>query len=357
MPVEKTRYKLGPFLGWAVAFAFVLAMIVLGLARQRGIEAPQYFTFASSGVMGTDLSVTLGAPNRKTAQKAVDGALGRIAEAERLMTTFREDSEVSAANRNAVGEPVRVSQTTLDCLALALRFCEATAGAFDITIKPLVDLWRASAAKNRMPTDTEVEEALGRVGYSMVKIDADQRTVEFSKGGVSIDLGGVAKGFAVDFAYQAMADAGHPNALMELGGDLYAGGLRDGKAWRVGIQDPRTGKHEGSKVALIIEVSELAVATSGNYRRFSLIEGKRVNHILDPRTGQPAESVPSVTIVAPDCATADALATGVSVLGLERGLELVESMPGVEALLMTVESGDLVFHRSSGFAVYETSPR
>ena len=344
--------KRGTYLKAALAVALVAVLIGISVAR-RGGGRDGYFRMTASHVMGTEVSITVAAPNREKAEKAAGMAYDRMAEVERLMTIFREDSEVSVANRKAASEPVALSPMTYECVERALHFGEVTGGAFDITVRPLIALWRAAAEADKLPSEEEIAEALARTAYGKVRVDAATQTVRFSEEGVSIDLGGIAKGYAVDRAYEAIAEAGHPNALVDIGGDLYAGGLRDGRPWRVGIQDPRTGPHDPPKTVLVIEVSDRAVATSGNYRRFGVIEGQPVSHIKDPRTGQPVEAVPSVTIVAPDCVTADALATGVSVMGLDEGLELVNALPGVEALLITIEDGELVFHRSSGFAAYE----
>ena len=343
----------------ALVAIFVAGVIVAGIvrgvaSRARRSAEKRYVRSRGVNIMSTDVNVTAVSADEAAARRAAAGALARMDGVERRMSAFRKDSEVSRCNRDAAREPVAVSAETMRAIRAGLRFGEVTNGAFDITVGPLVVLWIRCAGENRMPTSAELNAARALVGFRGVTLDETAGTVRFARAGMKINLGGVAKGLAVDAAYAELSRSGFPDTLVEAGGDLYAAGLRlDGGPWLVGVQDPRTGKNDTAKCVTVLRVSDRGVATSGNYRRFSVIQGRRISHILDPRTGQPADTVASVTIVAPDCGSADALATGVSVLGLEKGMKLVNSMPDVEALLVTVENGELKLHRSQGFAKYE----
>jgi len=340
-------------LGPAAATLIVAALIAWGLAasrRQR--HALQAVRFPPQIVMSTTVEITASTDRPDLAFQAMERALARMREVERLMNVHSPDSELSRVNRSAAAEPVPVSPLTAEVLRRALGFAETTSGAFDVTVYPLVQLWRSCAKAGRLPDEAEMREARDRVGWRRVNLDGLR--VGLTRPGVQIDLGGIAKGFAVDLACRELRSRGFSDALVNAGGDLYAGGRRpDGRPWVIGIQDPRADKDAPESFVLRIALSDRAVATSGNYRRYTAIQGRRISHILDPRTGGPADAVPSVTIVAADCTTADALATGVSVLGLREGMKLVESLEGVEAMLITVEQDRLVFHRSSGFGAFE----
>ena len=337
-----------------LTFAFVLALVVLAFARGARVGAVRAVRAHASGVMNTDVGLTVVARDAEAAGRAARRAVDRLRRLEGQLSAHLPDSDITRCNRAAGRRSVKVAPVTLRVLAEAVRFGDVTHGAFDVTVGPLIGLWRACVREKRLPTDGELRAARDKVGYQGLRLNMKARTVRFAKPGMRVDLGGVAKGLAVDRAFRSLAEDGFPNALVEVGGDLYAGGRRaDGRPWRVGVQDPRVSKDGPAESVAVLAVKDRGVATSGNYRRYSMIRARRVNHILDPRTGRPADVVDSVTVIAPDCATADALATGVSVLGVEAGLQLVNSLPDVEAFLITVEDGRLREHRSRGLSKYE----
>jgi len=180
---------------------------------------------------------------------------------------------------------------------------------------------------------------MSKVGFEKLKLDSENKTVQFSDNGMLLDLGGIAKGYAIDKAIEAAQRCGAIGAMVDIGGDVRCFGLPpEGKDhWLIGLQDPNSAIEgfEGGGLLLVLKVTNAAVATSGDYQQFVLIEGKRYSHIMDRRTGTSAEGLSSVTIIADNATDADALATSVSVMGAEKGLVLIENLPGTEAMLIT----------------------
>ncbi|MCK4413714.1 MAG: FAD:protein FMN transferase [Candidatus Eisenbacteria sp.] len=328
---------------------------------------------ASRDVMSTVASITLVADTPEEAGRAMDAAFAALDSVEAWMSAYRSEGDLARVNAMAARRPVPVGKETFDVLRAAERFTALTGGAFDVTVGPLIVIWRDGASSQRLPHETELRAVRGRVGMSLVSLDAATQSVTFARSGVRIDLGGIAKGYAIDQAVDAARAAGVEAGLIEVGGDLRCFGripralvgltadrmegdlwrspdtvFEDLQPWPLGIQDPFEEDLLGK-----IRIPEGAVATSGHYRRFSLIEGHRISHILDPRSGWPVTDPASVTVIAPDALTADALATALSVLGAEKGLALADSLPGVEALIV---GGDAAAPRraaSAGFPPLE----
>lgn len=275
-------------------------------------------------IMGTLIEITIIPANEKAIREAFE-ALNKV---DALMSTYKEDSEISILNRE--GEK-QVSEETLEVIEDAIKFSNITDGAFDITVRPLLDLWKKAKKEEKVPTEEEIEKAIFLVGWDKIFIEGNQ--IRLEKKGMQIDLGGIAKGYAVDKAIEALKRNGIKRALVNAGGDLYALGKAPQQGgWSIGIQDPR----DEDKIIDIIKVEDKAVATSGDYRRYFTLEGKRFSHIVNPKTGLTVQDVPmSVTIVGPDGTTTDALSTGVFVLGPEEGMKLIESLPEVEGMIIS----------------------
>lgn len=303
----------------------VIALVVLftGLAIQRQKVQPLK---RSQMIMGTMVEITVMPPD----EQAIEAAFEEMKKVDTLMSTYKENSEVSILNREGENH---LSTETLQVIGEAINFSEITGGAFDITCRPLINLWKKAKKEQVIPSPQEIKEALSLVGYEKIKILPEGDVVRFKQKGMQIDLGGIAKGYAVDRAIEALRKNGIRRALVNAGGDLYAlGNGPGGEKWKVGIQDPR----EEDKLLGIIKVKDVGVATSGDYQRYFTIEGKRLSHIVNPKTGQTVQDVPmSVTVIAPHATTTDALATGVFVLGPQKGMELIESLPQVEGMIVS----------------------
>jgi thiamine biosynthesis lipoprotein len=247
------------------------------------------------------------------------------------------DSPVHAFNNHNV--PI-TDREILDLVALALQIAKDTDGAFDITVAPLLELWGFYSRSFRLPGPEEIQRCLNLVGYSNLILSGTE--LQKKKADVKIDLGGIAKGYAIGQAAKVFRDHGVTSALMVAGGDIYALGKKADQLWKVGLRNPR-----GDGVLGYLEVQDLAVMGSGDYERFFIHEGKRYHHIFDPKTGYPTEGLSGSFMVGPDPTVANAWNTAIFVMGPEKGLNLVERIPGMEAVMVTT-SGQIIY--SSGLA-------
>ncbi len=303
--------------------------------------------------MGTVVSITVNAPSLQEGQAAADAAFSRISYLEGFLSDTLSESDVSAVNRSA-GTPTKVDPLTLDAVSRALEFSKLSAGSFDVTVGPLLSLWRQCAEQKYLPTEAELQDAQSRVGYQRVTIDAKASTVTIPLG-TSVDLGGIAKGYIVDQAVAVLRER-VTSALVNAGGDLYALGSKPGgEPWVVGIQDPRKPQDQAAYVETIY-VTDKAVATSGSYARYYEIEGKRYSHIINPVTGWPVRQIPSATVIAADATTADALATAASVLSPLDSVRLSSSLKDVEVLLIAREGEKWRMYQSLGIERFIRHP-
>lgn len=290
-------------------------------------------------LMGTGVHLRVLGDDREAAAAAADACLARMEELEALLSRHRPDSEL--ARLQAAGRLERASDALLDVLRLAGRISALGDGAFDVTVQPLVDLYRQSLARSgRVPPPDAIERERGRVGWRAVR--CERQGVLLARGDVRLTLDGVAKGYVVDQAVAVLRARGFGSVFVEAGGDLVAAGDRGaGAPWRIGIRAPRG----GNALEARFEVRDRAVATSGDYMQ-PFTADYREHHILDPRTGHSPPALASATVVASDAATADALATLVMVLGPQRGRELLEDLPDCEGYLV---AKDLRVVRTRGF--------
>lgn len=295
--------------------------------------------------MGTSARLEVKAADADAARRMFAGAVERIVRVERLMSTYRPDSEVSALNRLGAERPVALSEDTMRVVKAALEMSRLSGGAFDVTYAPLRTLWRAAQREGRLPREEQVQQARRAVGCDKLLLDG--KTARFAAPGMEVDLGGIAKGYAVDAAVEALRAAGAQAGLVDLGGDLrFFGAPGPGARWLVEVRKP-----PGVEADWVLAVPACAVTTSGDYERWFSVEGRHYSHIVDPRTGWPVAGVPSVTVVAPDATTADGLATAVSVLGAREGIRLVDSLPETECMIMTLQAdGSVRTDMSAGFS-------
>lgn len=279
-------------------------------------------------IMGTLVRVELAHENDESGRVAMAAAMEEMRRIDRLMSPYREDSELSRVNREAAGKPVPIGQDMVEVIDRALKFSEMTNGAFDITFASVGYLY--DYAGKRLPSDKEIRQRLPAINYRHINLDRAHRTLHFARPGVRIDLGGIAKGYAVDNAIAILRARGVKHALVTAGGDSRVLGDRAGRPWRIGIRDPRN--RDGT--VTVLPLINAAISTSGDYEQYFERDGVRHHHILNPRTGKSAAGMHSVSIVGPDAMTTDGLSTSVFVMGMERGLSLVESLPGIEAVLI-----------------------
>jgi len=327
-------------IGRIVVVVFVLSLLAAVVVSNRGRELVDI----DSGhrlVMGTFARVVAVAEDSATAEECIRAALAEIYKVDELMSDYKSDSEISRLNRDAAEKAVRVGESTYEVLKRSIEFSRLTDGAFDVTVGPLVDLFHAAEKQGVVPGPEQIAQARAKVGFEKLELDDKNRTVRFGVEGMRLDLGGIAKGYAVDKAIEAMRRCGAIGAMVDIGGDIRCfGAPPKGKDhWLIGLQDPNAAVEDmgGGGLALKLKLTEAAVTTSGDYQQSVLIEGKRYSHIINRRTGMSVEGLSSVTIVADNATDADALATAVSVMGTEKGLALIEKLPSTEAILLTSE--------------------
>lgn len=259
----------------------------------------------------------------------MEAAFREVQRVDFLMSHYREDSEISRVNRDAGKKETKVSPEILRMIERAIEFSSLSEGAFDITIGPVFRLWNFREGK--FPEEKNLRENLKKVGYRQIKIDRSRSSIFLQEEGMEIDLGAIAKGYAVDSASAVLKEKGIENFLVNAGGDLKVSGSKEkGVPWIVGIQHPRL----PSQMVAKLSPRQAGVATSGDYKKFFIERGERYHHLLNPSTGTPARECQSVTVMAPSVMAADALATAVFVLGPKKGLALVKRMNDVHAIIV-----------------------
>jgi FAD:protein FMN transferase len=284
-------------------------------------------------------------------KKRIDQCLEQI---NASMSTYRDDSEISRFNALDASHKMSVSTEMQKVLAFAGKLYALTGGAWDGTVDPLVNLWGfgRSNDERRVPSPAEIGATLARVGFFHILIDSNGRLSKVNPA-VTLDLASIAKGFGVDQVAELLRSRGIADFLVEIGGEVYAAGVRaDGGHWRVGINRPRR-EASPQEVYAVVNLQERALATSGDYRNFFEVDGHRYSHVLDPRRGYPVENgVVSVSVIAPQCAWADGLATAAMVLGVGEGMALIERLQDVEGLIVVeTPDGSLENHLSAGFVL------
>ena len=293
--------------------------------------------------MGTVCEVKVIFADQAGAQRAITQALDELARLEGLMTTWREDSDVSRINAAAGQAPVVVSRETFEVIERSQWVAKLTNGAFDITIGAFKGLWKFDEDNDgSLPNPRAVKQRLKLVNHKDVVLDEHNLSVMLRRPGQRITLGGVAKGYAVDGAAAILRKAGIHNFIVQAGGDLFAGGTRGDRPWRVGIQDPRGPR---GQIIYRVDLSDQAFNTSGDYERFIIKGGKRFHHILDARTGFPSTAIRSVTVLAKTAFMADLLDTALLILGPQAALKIIEDIPDVEGVIVDAHNQ---VHISSG---------
>ena len=282
--------------------------------------------------MGVPVKIALYTADVKAANRAAQAVYARFAELNRIMSDYDPESELSQLSHSSPhDQPVAVSGPLWFVLSRSQQLSEQTDGAFDVTVGPLVRLWRRSRRNGELPSADRIQESQAAVGFERMQLDAARHSVRLTKAKMQLDLGGIAMGYAVDEGLKILKHLGIPSAMIDASGDI---GVSDpppnSRGWRIGIV-PLKPDAPPSRYLLL---ANAAVTTSGDAFQFIEIGGKRYSHIVDPKTGYGLANHCSVTIVAPDCITADSLATAVSVLGPKAGLEFVERQPNVAALIL-----------------------
>jgi thiamine biosynthesis lipoprotein len=320
---------------------FTIAALSLIAASCRGTAEGRRVLVERAGVaMGSELQLRAWTTGEAAARASFDAVFAEFERLEALMSTWRPGSDVLRINAAAGVQPVPVNADVRDVLRQARQISEWTEGTFDVTFGALADVWKFDHDQdNSIPAEAAIRARLPLIDYRRIVIDDRAGTVFLTRTGMKIHLGGIGKGYAVERAIRILRGAGLRDFMVQAGGDLYVGGHKDGRPWRLGINDPRG--PQGQSFATV-DLTDSTFSTSGDYARFFMKNGVRYHHILDPRTGQPARLCRSVTIAAESPVLADAIAKGVFILGPEKGMALVERIPHLEAVIVTAKNEVLV---------------
>ena len=320
--------------GTAISLLTLAALLCASLPAQADWE-----TRVTDGIMGTRITVEVWAEDAATADAANEAVLAVMRHIDTTMSTYKPDSEVSQVNAHAAAGPMPISTELFDLLATAKDYSRLTEGAFDITYASVGYLY--DFRKRVRPDEAHIRAALPAVNYEHVLLDPERHTVKFTQPGVRIDLGGIAKGYAVDRGIEALQKAGITHGFVSAGGDSRVLGDRFGKPWIVGIRDPQKG--EGEVIARV-PLIDAAISTSGDYERYFDEGGVRYHHIIDPHTGLSASRVRSATIIARTALRTDGLSKTAFVLGPEKAMEIYNRIDDIDAIIVRLD-GTVVYSK------------
>jgi thiamine biosynthesis lipoprotein len=283
-------------------------------------------------LMGNRFELTVVSDNEKWACDKIEAGIGEIQRIERLLTTFSDDSETNQVNQNAGISPVKVSAETFNLIERSLRISQLTQGAFDITYGSIDKrLWNFDQHMTALPDQGTAKKMVRLINYRHVILDREKSTVFLKEKGMRMGFGGIGKGYAAERAKQVMKAQGVESGVVNASGDLTAWGLQpNGKQWTVGIANPDATQ----EVFSYMSITDMAVATSGNYEKFVMIDGKKYSHTINPRTGLPVTGIKSVTIITTNAEIADAMATPVMIMGIKTGLDMIEQIKNIEAVII-----------------------
>lgn len=296
---------------------------------------------ANHAIMGTAIHVELWHENKETAEKNIQRVFDEMRRIDLLMSPYKKDSEISLINEDATKHPVKISSELFNLIKKSINISKLSNGAFDITFASVGYLY--DYRKRQKPTKEEINERLKSINYRNIKLDNIKQTIFFTQATTRIDLGGIAKGHAVDNAIKLLQQHGIKQAMISAGGDTRIIGDKKGRPWYVGIRHPRN-KNES---AVILPLSKTAISTSGDYERYFIKNNIRHHHIIEPSTGKSTNELRSVSIIGANSTITDALSTTVFILGLNKGMKLVSKLDGIEAII--INNKGKIFY-SSGLA-------
>jgi FAD:protein FMN transferase len=295
---------------------------------------------AAHQTMGSEVRISAWTADARAAHAVLSAAFDEFDRLDALLSVWKPDSDVVRLNAAAGRASVHVSRETIDVVRTAQQVSAWTNGKFDVTFGALADIWKFDHDRdNRVPAPEEIAARLPMVDYEAIVIDDAAGTIYISRPGTRMHLGGIGKGYAVDRAAAILRAAGITNFMVQFGGDLLVSGHAGDGPWRLGINDPRGAPGDAFAV---VELQDSTFSTSGDYERSFIKNGQRYHHIIDPDDGQPARGCVSVTIVAKNATLADALSTGVFILGPVEGMALVERLPDVEAVIVSAANEVLI---------------
>lgn len=320
------------------AAVLALTTVATGMAVAGATPAGAWHQ-REAAIMGTRIAVELWSPTEAQGEAAIDAVMAEMHRVDALMSHYKPESQLSQINAHAGAGPVRVDRELFDLIARSLDFSRLTDGAFDITYASVGYLYDY---RHRVrPDEAEIDSHLPAVDWRSLELDPANSTVRFRKSGMRIDLGGFAKGHAVDTSVALLREFGIAHAIVSAGGDSRVIGDRRGRPWSVAVRDPR----RADAIVAVLPLEDTSISTSGDYERYFERDGVRHHHLIDPKTGESPRALRSVTILAADGLTCEALSKSVFVMGLDKGMRWVESLPGVDAIVVDAAGA---LHVSSG---------
>lgn len=286
-------------------------------------------------LMGNHFELSVVAHQQEWALERIDAAVSEIQRIERLLTTFDPNSETNLINAQAGIAPVRVSRETYNIIARSIRISAVTQGAFDITYGSVdKKLWNFDTSMDELPDPITAKKMVRLINYRNIILNSQESSVFLKEAGMRIGFGGIGKGYAAERAKEVMKKMGVKSGVVNASGDLTAWGLQpNGKPWTIGIVNP----NQAHQIFSYLDITDMALATSGNYEKYVMIGGKRYSHTINPRTGLPVTGIKSVTIICPNAEVADAMATPVMIMGIQAGLHLINQMKDIEAIVVDDE--------------------
>jgi len=283
---------------------------------------------SEQAIMGTRIHVELWQDENINGQPAINAVMAEMRRIDELMSPYKKTSELYRINQLAAKQELAISSEMFKLISRSIEFSRLTEGAFDITFASVGHLY--NYREHKRPDDRTIKEQLGNIDYHNIVLNPKRQTIYFTRAGVFIDLGGIAKGYAVDNGIRILQQRGIKNAIVSAGGDSRILGNRHGRPWMMGIRNPR--KHNGLLTRL--PLWDTALSTSGDYERYFIEDGVRYHHIIHPKTGDSARELRSVTIIGPDAITTDALSTSLFIMGIERGMALANKLPDIDAIMI-----------------------
>jgi thiamine biosynthesis lipoprotein len=315
------------------------ARLLLTIALSVPLLAHAEWYNDKRAIMGTAVSVELWADDEASAVAAIEAVMQEMVHIDQSMSPYIETSELALINREAARHPVKISAEMFYLLKTALHYSQISDGAFDISFASVGYMY--DYRNHIEPDEAQIQKQLSAIDYRSIKLDAGNSTVHFLKPGMRIDLGGIAKGYAVDKGADVLLARGIRHAIVTAGGDSRIIGDRRGRPWMVGVKDPRI----GNKEAVVLPLESTALSTSGDYERYFMDGDRRVHHILNPRTGKSATGIRSVSVLAPRGIDTDALTKPLFILGVERGMRIIDRIPGVDAIVID-DQGQLFYSKN-----------
>lgn len=306
---------------------FVFALIILFTSAVSG----QKIYKRALSMLGSPFEITVVANDSISGEKALDMAVAEVRRVENLISDWKPDTEISAVNRNAGKQAVKVSNEVFELVSRSLKISELTEGAFDVSYASMDRIWKFDGSMTAMPTPEAIQKSVEKVGYHNIIMDAKNTTIFLKNEGMKIGLGGIGQGYIADNIKALLIANGFHSGIVNVSGDVSAwGAMPDGKPWTVGIVNPMN----KNKIFATFPLIDSAVETSGSYEKFVVFDGKRYSHIIDPRTGYPAMGIVSVSVFSKQTEISDALATSIFVMGKDVGLNLINQLKGIECIII-----------------------